>query len=431
MIHQQKYNFTNWGKNIQREVANYFQPETEDEIIQIVQQYDKIRVVGSGHSWSDICATNEALISFDKFNKILKIDKQNKIVRTQPGIKLWQLNEQLDKVGLALINLGSIDQQSIVGATSTGTHGTGIDFQILGSQILELTLINANGEKLIINKEKDKELYAASIVNLGCLGIISEVVLQVTDAFQLHEYTTTIPFDEVIENLDTLLVQNDHFKLWWLPPADKVVVYKYNRTQEKPNDSKLRAYINDIIFSVYIYRFLVFTGKIIPALAKTINNLLTNGSKGPIDRIEKSYKVFVVPEPPKHRETEWAFDVANAKEILKSYKQFMLENKFKLNFIQEIRFSKADNFWLSASNGRNSMWLGLYAYEHEHWDTVLPKYEDFAKQHNGRPHWGKEFSADKNYLAEQYEKYNDFIALKQQFDPNKKFENNYIERLFS
>ena len=125
MKQQQNYTFTNWAKNVKSVAANFFQPESEDEIISLVQQYSKIRIVGTGHSWSDICATNEAIINLDYYNKIISIDKEKKIVKVQSGIKLWHLNNLLDEAGLALINLGSIDRQSLSSAISTGTHGSG------------------------------------------------------------------------------------------------------------------------------------------------------------------------------------------------------------------------------------------------------------------------------------------------------------------
>ena len=240
-------------------------------------------MVGTGHSWSDICATNEALLNLDNYNKIIFIDKENKIVKVQSGIKLWHLNNLLDEAGLALINLGSIDQQSLAGAISTGTHGTGIQFQILGSQMLEFNLIKADGTKLIINKEKDTALFNACVVNLGCLGIISAITLQVTDAFTLHDYTTTISFDEVIENIDIYLKENDHFKLWWLPPSKDIIVFRYQRTNEKPNDSKFRVFLKDHLLSVVIYRSLVFIAKLFPFIAKSLNRLLTWNMKGPLD----------------------------------------------------------------------------------------------------------------------------------------------------
>jgi L-gulonolactone oxidase len=274
------------------------------------------------------------------------------------------------------------------------------------------------------------ELYNAAIVNLGCLGVISEITLQVDNSFNLHDYTETIAFDEVIENLDELLEQNDHLKFWWLPPADDLIVYKYNGTTDKTNDSRIRQILMDEVSSVLFYRSMVKVAAKYPNFAPKVSRMMTWLFQKPLDRIEKSYKVFNVPEPPLHRETEWAFDAKRAKEILTAYKKALLESKFNFNFIQEIRFTKADDFWLSPSYKRDSLWIGFYNYEHENWTEALPFHEEFAKKFDGRPHWGKEFTIDKDYLRKQYEKFDDFVALKNKFDTYGKFENEFIKKVF-
>ena len=430
MKHQQNFKFINWAKNIRQKAANYFQPENETELIDVVSNHNKIRVIGTGHSWSDICVTEHTLINLDFYNNILEIDKINKTVKVQAGIKLWHLNNLLDKEGLALQNLGSISEQSLAGAISTGTHGSGITFQCLASQIMEFSLIKADGTKVIINKTKDVELFNASVISIGCLGVISEITLQVTDAFNLHEYTTTMPFGEAIEKIDELLQTNHHLKLWWLPPSNNIVVFKYRRTQDKINDSKFRQFFQDRLLSVLGYRLLVLIGRIKNSWIVAINKYLTNQMHGPIDRIEKSYKVFNVPAPPLHRETEWTFDIKNVKEMLKAYKELIINSPYHLTFIQEIRFTKADDFWLSPCYKRDAIWLGLYNYDFHKWKEILPFYQAFAKEYNGRPHWGKEFIMDKNYLQQQYEKIETFKKIKNDFDPTKKFENKFAEELF-
>ena len=159
----QNYRFYNWARNENCSPTTYFQPETEEELIEIVKNHSKIRVTGTGHSWNKICLTNEALINLDHFNKVLDLEKSKLQVKVQPGIKLWQLNEFLDRQGLALQNLGSISDQSVAGAISTGTHGTGINYQILGSQIEEFWIIKADGEKVLIHKDRDKDLFELAL----------------------------------------------------------------------------------------------------------------------------------------------------------------------------------------------------------------------------------------------------------------------------
>jgi hypothetical protein len=430
MKKQKSFLFKNWASNIQHNTPFFEQPATESEIIDLVKNHKKIRVVGTGHSWSALCKSDELLINLDKYNQITNIDKQNKLITVQAGIKLWQLNNLLHKEGLALTNLGSIDQQSLAGAIQTGTHGTGICYSNLASQVLSFTLIKSDGEKIILNKED--ELFKAAIISLGCLGIVSEMTLQVCDAFNLHDKTYTRNFNEVIENLDTFLHENNHFKLWWLPPTKDIVVFTYRRTNEVCNDSKFRRYLQEVVLSVWGFRLMVFIGNLFNFLRKPINVYLTNQMKGPLDRIEKSHMVYVVPEPPKHRETEWAFDVKDAKALLKEYQQIFTGNMpFSFNFIQEIRFTKADDFWLSECYERDTIWIGAYNHHCKQWPAILDYFEAFAKKHNGRPHYGKEFNVRKEYLAQQYPKYADFIALRKEMDPTNKFGNELIDELFS
>lgn len=425
------YHFINWARNESCIANNYFQPETEEEIIQIVQSHSKIRVTGTGHSWNRICLTQDALLNFDRYNKVLHFDKQALRIKVQPGIKLWQLNEYLDKQGCALKNLGSISKQSLAGATSTGTHGTGINYQILGSQIEECALIKADGEKIIINRERDKELYQMAVVNLGCLGIISEITLNIVPAFNLHDETTVVDFDTVIDQLHELAAATDHFKLWWFPHTDQVVVYKYTRTQESVNDSRLRQWFMDEFVSVAAYRLFLKIGAINRNWRKNINKALVQKFIQPLNRIEKSYKVFNVPEPPLHRETEWAFELTKAKELLREYKGMINASAHRINFLQEIRFSKADEFALSPCYKRDTIWLGVYNADNFGWNELLADFEVMARRYNGRPHWGKEFKGlNSDFFRSAYPALNNFNSLRQQFDPGNKFANDFILKIF-
>ena len=425
------YHFFNWARNQSCVVKNYFQPETEEEIISLIKTQAKIRVVGTGHSWNKICLTNDALVNFDNYNKVLQFDKEALKIKVQAGIKLWQLNEYLDKQGCALKNLGSISEQSIAGAISTGTHGTGINYQILGSQIEEFSIIKADGEKVVVNRETDKDLYLLAVVNLGCLGIISEITLNIVPAFNLHDETYTAKFEDVVNNLDELVENTDHFKLWWFPHTEEVVVYKYTRTQQPVNDSRLRQWFMDELISVNAYRLLLKTGSINRNWRKAINRQLVQNFIKPLNRIEKSFKVFNVPEPPLHRETEWAFDILDAKKLLPEYKNMINASAHRINFLQEIRFTKGDEFALSPCYKRNTLWLGAYNADNFGWNELLTDFEVMAKRYHGRPHWGKEFKdVNSGFLKEAYPMLDNFNLLRQKFDPLNKFANDFILKIF-
>lgn len=430
MEQQNNYHFLNWAQNQSCTAKRYLQPQTETELIEIIAANNHIRLVGTGHSWNKICLSSETLINLDLYNKVIELDSGKLQIKVQSGIKLWQLNQYLDKHGLALSNLGSIDKQSVAGAVSTGTHGTGINFQILGSQIETFSLIKADGEKILLHREQDKKLFNLCLVNIGCLGVISEVTLNVLPAFNLREYTVAIPFNDAIEQLPQLISSANHFKMWWFPHTEKMILYKYDRTSKPVNDSRWRQWLLDEFISVNIYRLLLRIGNIYPQWRKFINRMLVLNFKTPLDRIEKSFKVFHVPEPPLHREVEWSFDILHAKELLQDYKQMIDTSEHCLNFIQEIRFTKGDEYALSPCNGRDSIWLGAYNADNNGWDKLMADFEILAKKYNGRPHWGKEFTVNRSYLKSVYPQYNAFCQLRNEMDPGGKFANSFIEQLF-
>ncbi len=427
---QRNFSFRNWAANIEATIPYYYQPDTEEQLIAIIKQHTKVRMVGTGHSWSALCPSQEALINLDAYNKVLALDKNAKTITVQAGIKLWQLNEYLDSQGMAMTNLGSIAKQSIAGAISTGTHGSGINYQVLASLALSFTLIKADGSKITLDKVKDTETFQLALISLGSLGLISEMTLSISDAFRLHDHTSVVDYDDMLRDLDSYIRHTDHFKIWWFPHVDKAVLYQYNRTQEAANDSRLRQWLMDEVLSVVVYRTLVFIGNIFPSLRPVFNKLLVRSFEKPLDRIEKSYKVFNVPAPPVHRETEWAFDIKDATAVLAAYKNMIDRSSHKINFIQEIRFVKGDSFALSPAYQRDSVWVGCYLIGDRGWPELLSDFEKLARSFKGRPHWGKEFTIDTAYLSAQYPQFGAFIALRREFDPSGKFDNKMISELF-
>ena len=426
----QNFTFRNWASNIVANVPYYYQPESEEQLIHAIKSHSKVRVVGTGHSWSALIPSDEALINLDKYNKVISLDKAAKKITVQAGIKLWQLNEHLDAKGMAMTNLGSIAEQSVAGAVSTATHGSGIQYQILASLVHSFTLIQADGSKVALEKERDRDTFSLALVSLGSLGLISEMTLSISEAFRLHDHTSQVDFDVMLENLDMYIRDTNHFKIWWFPHVSKVVLYQYNRTQEVSNDSRIRQWLMDEVLSVVVYRLLVFIGNIFPSMRPFFNKLLVKSFEKPLDRIEKSYKVFNVPAPPIHRETEWAFDIKDARAVLSAYKKMIDASEHKINFIQEIRFVQGDSFALSPAFQRDSIWVGCYLIGNKGWPELLSDFEKLARSYNGRPHWGKEFTIDRNYLAEQYPKMKSFKELRKAYDPKGKFENWMINELF-
>ncbi len=416
----------NFGRNLQFTPDRYVRVRSVEELQSVVREGKRIRPVGAAHSWSPAFVTDDTVVSLDRMRAVRSIDRERMQVTVEGGMRLRELSRVLDQQGLALANLGSIDAQAVAGVIATGTHGTGAGFRCLGAQVARLELIDGTGRSVTL--ERGQPELDGAVVGLGALGIIHAVTFDVVEAFRLHDRTASEPFDEVIERLDAEIAENDHFKVWWFCPESEAIVYRYQRTKEPPNDSRVRRWFKERVIAVAVYRSLLALGQLrdrrwIPRF----NRFLTREAGRPLDRITPSYIGFLTPSPPVHRETEWAFDVADAKPLLREYRRLLPTDGHTYNFIQELRFSKADDLWMSPAYGRDSIWLSLYNVDRHHWDAQLAKFEAFAREHGGRPHWGKEATFDRDYLRSQYPRFDDFVALARKFDPEGKFRNPWLD----
>ena len=291
-----------------------------------------------------------------------------------------------------------------------------------------LELIDGTGRAVVL--ERGQPDFAGAVVGLGALGVVHAVTFDVVDAFRLHDVTKLEPFDDVVERLDEYVAATDHFKVWWFVPSEQAVVYRFERTLEPANDSRLRRWFKERVIAVGAYRSLLAIGQLsgrrwIPG----INRFLTREAGRPLDRISPSHIGFLTPSPPVHAEAEWAFDVADAKPLLREYRRLLPDGGHSYNFIQELRFSKADDLWLSPAYQRDSIWLSLYNIDRRHWPAQLAKFEAFARAHGGRPHWGKEATIDRAYLRARYPRFDDFAELVVRHDPERKFRNAWLDEI--
>lgn len=424
----------NWAGNIRFTPDSIVQPSGTADVSRLLRdaaaEGRKVRCVGTGHSWSALAETRDTLVNTDRLNRIISVDDTTGQVVVQSGAKLKDLNVQLWERGLAFSNLGSIAEQSLAGAVSTATHGSGIHHRILASQIQRFTLVRPDGEVQVIDSEKDKELFNTAIISLGALGIITEMTLKAVPRYQLHERSGLMDFDEVCDNVLDWIKQHDHLKMWWFPHTDRMMVYRYDRTQDPVNDSWFRQKLMDEWVSVTGYRLMLWWANRKPVRRKWVNRQIVGRMLPDVDRIERSYKVFNVPEPPIHRETEWAFDINLTPTLLREYRDMVSTNGHLINFIQEIRFVKGDEYALSPCHGRDSVYVGAYNADNRGWDDLLSDFEGLAVRYGGRPHWGKEFNVGSDYLSSVYPKWEEFRTLRDLFDPERRMTNGMMERLF-
>ena len=417
----------NWAENIVFEPKSIKYPKSEEEIISIVKEGKKIRVVGTAHSWTPLISTDETLISLDEYQGVTAVSGDIATVRA--GTKLKRLGEELFKHNLAQPNMGDIDVQSIAGAASTGTHGTGITLQSISNQVVELTLITAQGERVVCSHENNSDLFNAARVSFGTLGIITEVKLKLVVPYKLKVQTYPEDVDVCLENLDQLLRDNRNFEFFFFPMGNKCLVKKMNITNEEVNYSPLKSFINDKLLendAFGLLNNLAYHTGAYKSVGKILEKFISSSSK-----INWSHRSFATMRSVKFHEMEYGVPLNSLKECLAEMRKVFKTKKFKTLFPIEVRFVEKDTLWLAPTFEKRVAYIAVHSFIKEDHTAYFAAMEKILQKFGGKAHWGKMNTMGPEYLENNYQRWGDFKDLRTQLDPEKKFLNTYLEKLFS
>lgn len=430
---RKNYVFRNWSNTVVARPRRYVQPTGEDEIVRLVRQTrdrdGTVRVVGAGHSWTDCAACDDVMVNLDRMQRVVDVDYDNWQVTVQAGARLKNLIGDLDEHGMALQNVGSVTEQSIAGAVGTGTHGSGLAFGSLSTQLVRFRLVTGTGKVLEVSREETPDLYHAAAVSFGSLGIMTEVTLQVEPTYTLEENSFTMPFDAAVRLAPQLYSEHPRMKFWWLPHTGVVQVYTFDKTDAAPQPAsaiaeRFDAFMNDSVFTAVLG-----LGRRLPAAVPLLNRLVGASYFKSYTRVDRWDRILTVAMPPVHLENEYGLPVERTVEMMKRVKQLIDRNSLSVGFVNEIRFVRRDDNWLSPAYGRDSVQFGAYTPDGRDARTYLEGVEDLAYELGGRPHWGKDFDATPEQLRAMYPAFDDFCALRQELDPDRVFANAFVARV--
>jgi FAD/FMN-containing dehydrogenase len=235
----------NWSGS-QRQRAQLLTPSDRGEVARIVREARAagrtVRCVGSAHSFVPFW-TDDVILSLDALGGLIDVDRERCLATVAAGTKLHQLGPLLWQHGLSLPQQGDIDRQSVAGALSTGTHGTGRTLPSLPNFIRAMTLVTGEGEVRRLTPEADGELFAAAQVAQGALGVMIDVTLALDPAFNLHERTWSCPFVECEATHPALIDANRHFEFFWAANTDACEMKVLNKTDMEPATLGEREYV--------------------------------------------------------------------------------------------------------------------------------------------------------------------------------------------
>jgi L-gulonolactone oxidase len=423
--------WTNWAGTVEARV-DVQSPTTVTELRDAVRTAaaagKHVKPIGAGHSFTAIGATDGVQLRLDGLSGIVRADHETGLVTVNAGTRLSDLNEALWHLDLSLSNLGDIDVQTIAGAISTGTHGTGAHFGGLATQVRGLRLVTAGGELVDCSRGENPELYSAARIGLGALGVIATVTLQCEPAFGLAASETPGDLDETLEDLDTLVDANDHFEFYWFPHTRRVLTKRNNRVRAGTPLNPLkrtRRYIDDELLANTVYerinRITARRPRLIPRA-----NAIAARALNPRDYIDRSYRVFTSPRRVRFREMEYALPRAAVPEMLAGIQAYLEGGGEQIGFPVEVRFAASDDIWLSTAYGRETGYVAVHQYARRDHDAYFRAVEALAVDLGGRPHWGKLHYREAADLRDLYPRFDSFVELRNALDPDRVFANDYL-----
>ena len=423
----------NWSGLVQCQPQEILFPTSEEEVVQIVQRAAndkrKIRVVGSGHSFSPIVATDDILISLDELKGLIEVDKENGEATVWAGTKIKELGNLLFQEGLAMENLGDIDVQSIAGATATGTHGTGTGFGNISTQITGITLVTGRGDVLQTSPTENSHYFKAAQISLGTLGIITRIRLKLQPAYNLEIKLQKAEFGETLEKLDSYNANNRNFEFYNFPYSDIVQLRLTNLTDKKPKKNSLLRYFNDVVVENVVFEGISKINKAFPSWSPSMSKIVAKGSVT-TTKINHSHNIFATVRWVRFNEMEYNVPMEHYKEIVKIMRKRFDDHRYQVHFPIENRFVQADDIWLSPAYERESAYIAIHSYKGMAYEPYFSDMEAIFKEFGGRPHWGKMHNRSAEDFATLYPKWNDFHRVRKELDPEGMFLNKHLTAIF-
>lgn len=425
----------NWARTEQSKPVLAVAPRSVDQVVLAVQRAletgHTVKAIGASHSFTGIGATDGVRLDMSRLRGLIDVDLERGRVTLWAGTHLWELPAILNPLGLALENMGDIDRQTISGATSTGTHGTGLRLGGLATTVVGATLVTGTGDVLTVSETENAELLPAVALGLGALGVLVSVTIQCVPRYLLHAVEAPMPFDEVLENYVELNRAADHFEFYWFPHTEGTRTKTNTRlpidTPAKPL-GKISRYLDEEVVNNVMLGAVVGFERWAPGTTPGINRAIESISSRR-DYSDESHHVYVTRRRVRFREMEYSLPLEAVPGALRELRRVIERRDFRVSFPVEVRAAAADELLLSTAHGRESGYIAVHRYWRDPDREYFREAEAILAAHAGRPHWGKMNTRTADQLREVYPRFDDFVAVRDRLDPDRAFSNPYLARV--
>jgi len=423
----------NWAGDQTCRPAEIARPANREELAKAVVTAAaagrKVSVAGSGHSFTEAALTDGTMLRIEALKGVLDADCASGLVRVGAGTVLADLNQELFRLGLAMENLGDIDRQTIAGAISTGTHGTGARLRNISAQVEGLELVLGDGSVRELDAAADPELLRAARVGVGALGAISAVTLRCVPAFRLERIDAPRPREQVLDSFQASADAHNHFELFTFPYADSALVLERNRTEAAARPrGRVAAHLNDVVLENWALEALSATGKRFPAAIPSLSRLAARVASGS-RTVDRSDRVFANDRRVRFTEMEYGVPREHGPEAARRVIEWVRSNRYPVFFPIEMRVAAADDALLSPSHDRDTAYIAVHQYRGMEWRPYFEAVEEIMDSYGGRPHWGKRHFQTAATLSPRYPAWQDFQRARDELDPTRTFTNEYAARV--
>lgn len=391
----------------------------------------RVKPVGSGHSFTGIAVAPDVQLDLADLSGVIDADAATGRVTLGAGTPLHRLPGLLEPHGLALANMGDIDRQTVSGAISTGTHGTGLGFGGLATQVVGATLVTGTGELLRVDERERPDLLPAVRLGLGALGVLVDVTLQLVPRFVLHAVERPEPLAEVLAAWDDRVRDADHVEFYWFPHTETALTKTNTRLAgDAPRQplGRVSRWIDDELLANGVYRGICALGRVAPSVtpffARQVERLT-----GDRDFTDRSPAVFTTHRSVRFAEMEYALPLEAVPAAFGEVRALIERRGWRISFPIEVRAAASDDVWLSTAYGRETGYIAVHRYFREDPREYFGAVEAIMRAHDGRPHWGKLHSLDADALRGAYPRFDDFLRVRDELDPDRRFANPYLDRV--
>ena len=421
----QSTSWSNWSGGQTCQPAGRYDIGSEDELVSLLKKTSgPIRPIGSGHSFSPLIPTDGHLVVIDQLSGILDHDKDSLQATIGAGSRLGDLGAQLDELGQGMFNLPDIDRQTLAGATATGTHGTGVSLQSLSAYITSLRLITASGEVKDIDAG-DGDLFDAVRVNVGSLGVVTQITMQNRQSYKLKKREWTAPTEDILADFDALAAAHRHFEIFPLVYSDYSLVLSIDESDEAIGQTIIPAQ------EVELADLRPLGVNATPLEKLTMNNALAANTEMS-EAVDISYKLLSNVRNNRFNEMEYSVPTEVGAECVREILKTIYDQGIEVSFPLEYRYVGAEDPWLSMAYGDHPhATISIHRTASQDYRPYFDIIEPIFWKYGGRPHWGKVHSLSHKELSQLYPRFRDFMEIRESLDPQGRMLNGHLRALFN